>query len=142
MKKHILLQNAMILVAFALLIVGCIPGIIAGTFHKADGTSVTENYTLLTCFTAEHFGKLIWIWFAMMLTNCIGAVGFRITQSSKPLDWVLGSSFVSTLWYLMLLLPQKDSYTLRVSVVIFVLFLLEFILSILYTIGRRKGIFV
>lgn len=142
LKKHILLQNLMVLTAVVLLIVCCIPGIITGTFHKADGTSVTEKYTFLTCFKAEHFGKLIWIWFVMVLTNCIGAVGFRITQASKPLGWVLSSSVVGVLWYLMNLLPQKESYTLCVSVVVFALFLIELILSTLYTIGRRKSIFV
>lgn len=139
MKKHFLLQNLMILVAFALLIVGFIPGVVTVIQTTTDGTYITDKYSFYSIMGEDSVQGMPWI--LLTLVMCIGAISFRVTEAQKPLDWVLGSSIFGILCFFLMLFSYKENLV-HISVIVPVLFFAEFLLSLLYKIGRHYSYFV
>lgn len=122
MKMQRTLQNLMIILSFVLLVLYAISGV--------RMTSAGEtNAHLLRSFMGM-----------LALLTCIGAVVFRVSDGAKPLDWVLGGAALGTAICLCALLSVIDNDF--AAGVLFWPYLLEFLLSASYKIGRHFGIFI
>ena len=116
MKLKNLLQKLMAIVAVMILVAHLLIGALLDT----DSAS------------SESF---LWM---ITLIICIGTVIYPISEKAKPLDWVLGGSFLGSCICLCALLGLSDK--VLSPGLFFTLYLLEFLLSGGYKIGRRLGI--
>ena len=134
MKKHIFLQNLMILIAVALLALCFIPSTVTLTSVSANGTAMVEKISIFTLQSSNIKTPLPL--YILTILMCIGAFAFRITGAEKPLDWTLGASVLGVAIYVLNYLLQNE---LQISIFVLVLLVIELILSISYKIGRHIG---
>ena len=139
MKKHILLQDAMILIALALLVIGFIPGTMTGSYQTSSGAVITEHRSFADVFSFDYFSGAPMVFYVLMTFVC--AVAFRISQSASWLNWTCVGAILGLGLYLLLLLSAKKNYDLDYSVIFFVLFLIELLLGIFYKIAKQKKMF-
>ena len=122
MKIQRLLQNLMIIVSVILLVLCAVSGVLAVSAGETNDDLLRSFMGLLT------------------LLVCVGAVSFYISGREKSLDWILGGATIGTGICLCALLGVIN--TDFAAAVFFWLYLLEFLLSAGYKVGRRFGVFV
>ena len=121
MKIQRLLQNLMIIVSVILLVLCAVSGVLAVSAGETNDDLLRSFMGLLT------------------LLVCVGAVSFYISGREKSLDWILGGATIGTGICLCALLGVIN--TDFAAAVFFWLYLLEFLLSAGYKVGRRFGVF-
>ena len=134
MKKHIFLQNLMVLVAVALLFLSFVPGTVIQTTVLEDGTVTAEKYSVFTLQSSDT--QTAFPMFIQTVLLCIGAFVFRVTQSEKPLGWTIVASILGVAIYAVTFFSQNE---LQISIFVLILLVIELILSIGYKIGRYIG---
>lgn len=135
MKKHIFLQNLMILTGVILLLLCFVPGTVAQTSVAADGAVTTAKYSLFVLQTSDtETGFPLFIQAVLL---CIGAIAFRITEAERPLGWIIVASALGIAVYAFLVLKQNG---LHIIWLVPVLLVTELLLSIGYKIGRHIGL--
>ena len=134
MKRHIFLQNLMILVAVALLFLSFVPETVIRTTVMEDGTVTTEKHAVFTLQSSDT--QTAFPMFIQTVLLCIGAFAFRVTQSEKPLGWTIVASALGVAIYALTFFSQNE---LHISIFVLILLVIELILSTGYKIGRHIG---
>lgn len=140
MIKSDLLQNLMILIAVGLLIFSFVPGTVIVADTSNNGSVLTQQYSLFTM--QFHNAEMPLPLFLFAVLMCVGAVSFRITNINKALDWTLGAAIVGAAAYMLSWFQPENGLQLQISILVFVLFLAEMILTIAYKVGRAIGIWM
>lgn len=135
MKKHIFLQNLMILIAVALLLLSFVPGIVTQTVVTADGTVTAEKNSL---FTWQASGETnAFPLFIQVVLLCIGTFAFRITEAEKPLGWTIVASALGVAIYALFAFTQNEP---QISPLVPLLCGAELVLAAGYKICRHIGL--
>ncbi len=135
MKKHIFLQNLMVLIAVVLLLLSFIPGIVTQTSVSANGTVTTEKTSVFALQSSDT--TTVFPLFIQTILLCIGTFAFRITGAEKPLGWTIVAAALGIAIYALLIFTQNE---LHISWFVPILLVIELILSIGYKIGRHIGL--
>lgn len=135
MKKHIFLQNLMVVLAVVLLLLCFVPGTVIQTAVSADGTVTTEKYSLFTWQSGNDTTGFPMFIQAVLL--CIGTFAFRITEAEKPLDWTIVASALGVAVYALFAFTQNE---LHISLLVPLLCGAELVLAAGYKIGRHMGL--
>ena len=139
MNKQRMLQNFMVILPVSLLIVEMIPGIIKA-IDKTTGRVLTISDNIFWAVVSNK-APLCLLLTILTLVICGTAIAFRITGERKPLDQTIVGAVISIGCYLVLRFSSAGE-NVHIHIVVFIVLVIELILTIVYRIGRRFGVLI